>query len=96
MGDHETMPHYMDVHRNVDADGLEAIRTSAHLVSVQERSDVSYERYWIDEAEGVAFCLFKAPSKARGEAVHREVHGLLADEIFEVTVGEYPQGGRDR
>ena len=86
----------MDVHRNVDADGFEALRSSEDIVPVQERSDVAYERYWIDEAEGVAFCLFEAPSKARGEAVHREVHGLLADEIFEVTAGEYPQGRRDR
>lgn len=77
----------MDVHRNVgvDADGFE--KAHENDIDVQQRHDVTYRRYWIDEKEGVAFCLFEAPSKEAGEAVHRDAHGLLANEIFEVQAG---------
>ena len=37
--------------------------------------------------EGEVFCLFDAPSAEAAEAVHREAHGLLADEIVEVEEG---------
>ncbi|MCC6801671.1 MAG: DUF4242 domain-containing protein [Anaerolineae bacterium] len=36
---------------------------------------------------GRAFCLIEAPNKAAAEAVHREAHELLADEIIEVSEG---------
>ena len=38
-------------------------------------------------AEGEVFCLADAPNKEAAEAVHREAHGLLADEITEVEEG---------
>jgi hypothetical protein len=43
--------------------------------------------YWYDEGTGRVFCLCEAPSKEAAEAVHREAHGLLADEITEVKEG---------
>ena len=82
------MPLYMDVHRNVDADVTAAVEAHKMDVEIQDAHEVNYKRYWIDEDEGVIFCLFEAPSKAAGEDVHRESHGLLADEIFEVQEGE--------
>ena len=33
------------------------------------------------------FCLCEAPSAEAAEAVHREAHGLVADEIVEVKEG---------
>jgi hypothetical protein len=33
------------------------------------------------------FCLVEAPSKEAAIAVHREAHGMTADEIFEVKEG---------
>jgi hypothetical protein len=48
---------------------------------------VRYLRYWLDEEQGKVFCLVEAPSKQAAEAVHREAHGLVADEIFEVNEG---------
>ena len=82
------MPLYMDVHRDVDA-GVDAVVEAHKLdLEVQDEYEVDYQRFWIDEEEGVVFCLFEAPSKAAGETVHRESHGLLAEEIFEVHEGE--------
>jgi hypothetical protein len=49
---------------------------------------VKYHKYWFDETSGKVFCLVEAPSKEAAEAVHREAHGLLADEITEVKEGE--------
>jgi len=38
--------------------------------------------------EGAVFCLAEAPTKEAFGAVHREAHGLEADESFEVTEGQ--------
>ena len=37
---------------------------------------------------GKVFCLVDAPSKEAAAAVHREAHGNVADEIFEVKQGD--------
>ena len=44
-------------------------------------------KYWFDESAGRVFCLADAPDREATNRVHREAHGLLADEIFEVTEG---------
>ena len=46
-----------------------------------------YLRYWVDEAEGKIFCLWTPPTRKRPQAVHREAHGLVADEIYRVEEG---------
>lgn len=86
-GDITLMPLYMDVHRNVDADASAVADAHAKDTALQEKHGVTYRQYWVDEDEGVVFCLFEAPTKAAGEAVHREAHGLIAEEIFEVEAG---------
>ena len=48
---------------------------------------MNYLRYWYDEGTGKVFCLVEAPSKEAAAAVHREAHGLMADEIIEVKEG---------
>jgi len=78
----------MDVHRNVQgltADGV----TEAHQkdLAVQGKHGVTYLKYWYNEADGTVFCLCEAPSKEAAAAVHREAHGGVADEIFEVKEG---------
>ena len=46
---------------------------------------VSYLRYWVDEAAGKIFCLVEAPDAEAANTVHREAHGLVADEIYPVS-----------
>lgn len=82
------MPLYMDVHRNVDADAAAVAAAHEKDLEVQDRHGVDIRRYWVDQDEGAVFCLFEAPNKEAGEAVHREAHGLVADEIFEVQEGK--------
>jgi hypothetical protein len=82
------VPLYMDIHRNVEGLTPEAV-AEAHKkdLEVQDEYGVKYHRYWYNDETGEVFCLAEAPSKEAAEAVHREAHGLIADEIFEVKEG---------
>ena len=82
------MPLYLDIHHKVDGLTPE-MAAEAHKkdVAVQGKYGVSYIRYWYDEGTGKVFCLCQAPSKEAAEAVHREAHGAVADEIIEVKEG---------
>ncbi len=82
------MPLFMDVHHKVDGLTAEAV-AAAHQrdLEVQDGHDVHYLRYWFDEATGKVFCLVEAPDAEAAAAVHREAHGLVADEITQVQEG---------
>jgi hypothetical protein len=56
-------------------------------LATQDSHGVNYVRYWVDEAAGTIFCLVEAPDADAAAAVHREAHGLVADEIYTVTEG---------
>jgi len=79
------MPIFMDRHdmRDLTAEAIAA----AHRrdLEVQDKYGVKYIKYWLDEGTGTIFCLVDAPNKEAAEQVHREAHGLTADEIHEVT-----------
>lgn len=82
------MPLFMDVH---SIEGGVAIGdvAKAHMADLQEQTshDVQYLRYWVDESEGKIFCLVDAPTPDAANTVHREAHGLVADEIYAVQEG---------
>jgi hypothetical protein len=83
------MPLFMDIHNHVPGLTAKAV-AQAHKkdLEVQKKHGVKYLRYWFDETSGKAFCLAAAPNKEAAIAVHREAHGLLADEIIEVKEGD--------
>jgi hypothetical protein len=83
------MPLYMDVHRNVVGASPEDV-ASAHRkdVETQRKHGVRYLRYWHDPQAGKIFCLCEAPSAEAAHAVHREAHGLVAEEIYLVEEHE--------
>lgn len=83
------MPLYMDIHKGVEGLTAEAV-VGAHQkdLEVQEKHGVKYLSYWFNEGDGTVFCLCEAPSAEAAEAVHREAHGLVADEIIEVKAGQ--------
>ena len=82
------MPLYMDVHEKVDGLTAQAV-AGAHQrdLEVQNKHGVKYLKYWFNETEETVFCLCEAPNKEAAERVHREAHGLVADEITEVSEG---------
>ena len=78
---------FMDVHH---LDGVTpAAVAQAHQADLetQGKHGVDYKQYWVDEKQGLVFCLVDAPSADAATAVHREAHGLVADEIHPVTEG---------
>jgi hypothetical protein len=82
------MPLYMDIHRNVEGLSEQAV-AGAHArdLEVQKKHGVNYLKYWFNEEARRVYCLVEAPTKEAAEAVHREAHGLVADEIVEVREG---------
>jgi len=82
------MPLYMDTHKNVTDLTTEAV-AGAHMadLATQEKYGVDYKQYWYNEAEGSVYCLVEAPDAEAAMTVHREAHGLVADEIIEVQEG---------
>ena len=82
------MPTYLDTHQHVP--GLTAAGIAeAHEKDVQvgPKYGVRYIRYWFDEVTGRVYCLVEAPSPELAEQVHREAHGIVADEIVAVQEG---------
>ena len=76
---------FMDVHTiagGVSADDV----AGAHKadLATQGAYGVNYARYWVDEQAGKIFCLVEAPNAETANTVHREAHGLVADEIYPV------------
>lgn len=82
------MPLFMDIH-HIDGEVSVADVAKAHAADVETQAQygVDYQRYWVSEAEGKIFCLVEAPDAETAARVHKEAHGLVADEIHEVTEG---------
>ena len=82
------MPLYMDTHRNVEGLTREAAEGAYQAdLATQEKYGVDYKQYWYNEAAGAVYCLVEAPDAEAATAVHREAHGLVADDIVEVHKG---------
>jgi uncharacterized protein DUF4242 len=82
------MPLFMDVHTLDGGVGVADV-AKAHMADLQTQAqyDVQYLRYWVDEGAGKIFCLVDAPTADAANTVHREAHGLVADEIYPVQEG---------
>lgn len=79
---------FMDVH-TLDAPVTLDDVAKAHAADLRTQSDydVNYLRYWVDQKAGKIFCLVDAPNAEAAHTVHREAHGLVADEIHPVAEG---------
>ena len=80
------MPLFMDMH-SLDGRVSASDAAAAHQadLATQARYGVNYLRYWLDEEAGKIFCLVQAPDAEAANTVHREAHGLVADEIYPIT-----------
>ncbi len=79
---------FMDVHTIEGGVSAEDV-AGAHMkdLETQQKYQVSYLRYWVDEEAGKIFCLVQADNADDANTVHREAHGLVADEIYPVSEG---------
>jgi hypothetical protein len=81
------MPLYIDIHHLPGATSRQVAEAHFRDLQMQGRYDVRYLRYWVAESKGAFFCLVDAPDPETASSVHREAHGLVANEIFEVLEG---------
>lgn len=79
---------FLDVHELAGPVSAEDV-AKAHMADLQTQGKygVNYLRYWVDEGQGKIFCLVDAPSADAAATVHREAHGLVADQIHDVVEG---------
>ena len=76
---------YMDIHGKAQGVTTEAVADAHSLdLATQEKYGVRYLTYWFNEDAGKIFCLCEAPSMQAAEDVHREAHGMVADQLIEV------------
>ena len=82
------MPLFMDTHEKVDGLTPEAV-AGAHAMDLatQEKYGVNFLQYWFNAGTGRVYCLIDAPSAETAGQVHKEAHGLVADEIVQVSEG---------
>lgn len=83
------MPLFLDIHTMEGGVSASDV-ADAHMkdLETQGQYEVDYKRYWVDEKQGKIFCLVEAPDAETAHRVHREAHGLVADEIYEVQEGQ--------
>ena len=83
------MPLFMDYHI---APGVTIEDAKiAHLkdIAVQEKYNVKYHQFWVNEVDGVVFCLMEGPDKESCVATHREANDMKVCNIIEVDGGMY-------
>lgn len=80
------MPLFMDIH-TIEGGVAPGDVAGAHASDLNTQGDfgVNYLRYWVDGPAGKIFCLVDAPDAEAANTVHRQAHGLVADEIYAVT-----------
>ena len=83
------MPLFMDFHQAAGVT-LENAKI-AHLqdLAVQEKYNVKYHQFWVNEEAGMVFCLMEGPDKESCEATHREANNMAPCNIIEVDGGMY-------
>ena len=79
---------FMDAH-TIEGGVAVSDVAAAHQADLATQDEVRRRlpEYWVDEAAGKIFCLVEAPDAEAAATVHREAHGLVADEIYAVAEG---------
>lgn len=81
---------FIDVHELGAGKVTAADVAEAHKkdLAAQGKHNVSFEKYWVDEKEGKVYCLSEAPNKEAIIETHKEAHGLIPQQVQEVSDGE--------
>ena len=83
------MPLFMDYHI---APGITIeYAKKAHMedLAVQDKYQVKYHQFWVNEEAGMVFCLMEGPDMESCVATHREANGVEVCNIIEVDGGMY-------
>lgn len=81
---------FLDIHKlgagNVTADAV----AEAHEkdLEYQTANNVNFINYWVDEKNGIIYCLSESPNSENVIKTHTEAHGLVPEEVIEIVRGE--------
>lgn len=86
--DGENQQIFIDVHE-LGAGVTFADVAKAHEadLQVQEKYDVNFLSYWVDETEGKVYCRATAKNPDDISHAHNEAHGLIPNHIYAVSEG---------
>ena len=81
---------YLDIHELGAGKVTASDVAGAHEkdLAVQERYDVSFINYWVDEKSGTVVCLSEASDQQAVIDTHKEAHGLIPQHVHKVKQGE--------
>jgi class 3 adenylate cyclase len=82
------MAYFMDRHDLEAATAADLAAAHMSDLSTQATHGVRYLSYWFDYERNAAFCLVEAPDAEAAQAVHRDSHGNVANEIISVDPDE--------
>lgn len=91
LGDETGMKHlYIDVHHVEPGKVKYEAVAGAHArdLAVQGKYGVNFLKYWVDEKNGLIYCLSSSSDTESIRKTHGEAHGLLPDQIYLVTDGK--------
>ncbi len=78
------MPLFMDRHDVPGATAKDVAEAHVSDLEMSAKYGVDFLSYWFDAESGGVFCFAKAAAMENLEAVHRESHGLVPNEIIKV------------
>ena len=80
---------YIDIHQLTPGKVKFEDVAAAHLkdLAVEKKYGVHFINYWVDEKQGLVYCLSSADDSNSIRKTHGEAHGLLPAQIFEVSEG---------
>jgi class 3 adenylate cyclase len=78
------MGFFMDRHDLEGTSGADLAAAHMSDLETQARHSVRFVSYWFDYDRQAAFCLVEAPDAEAAQAVHRDSHGGVANEIIPV------------
>ncbi|MEX6690860.1 DUF4242 domain-containing protein [Danxiaibacter flavus] len=80
---------YIDVHQLEPGKVKFEDVAAAHAkdLAVEKKYGVHFINYWVDEQQGLVYCLSTASDTGAVRKTHAEAHGLLPAYTFEVTDG---------
>jgi len=81
---------YMDVHNLEPGKVKFEDVAAAHQkdLATQGKYGVKFIKFWVDEKNGLVYCLSSAPDSAAVKSTHAEAHGLMPARVYEVTAGQ--------
>jgi len=81
---------YIDVHQLGPGKVTYDAVANAHAkdLAVEGKHGVHFIKYWVDESKGTVYCLSSSANPVAIRETHAEAHGLLPDEVYQVTAGE--------